>query len=36
MIDTIALPGLKGQGEIELGNVRRNLSTAALFEEIVR
>jgi phosphoenolpyruvate carboxykinase (ATP) len=36
MSETITLPGLKGQGEIQLEKVRRNLSTAALYEEVIR
>jgi phosphoenolpyruvate carboxykinase (ATP) len=36
MSETIVLPGLKGQGEIGLDKVRRNWSTAALYEEVIR
>ena len=36
MSETLVLPGLKGQGKIELDQVRRNLSTAALYEEVIR
>ena len=36
MSETILLPGLNGQGAMTLNKVRRNLPTAALYEELIR